>query len=263
MRTRIPSATVGANGTAGRPHVPSGSRVYAVGDIHGRADLLDRLLEEMAGDLASWVPRRAVVVFLGDYVDRGPESRRVVERLASGPPSAGPLATAQWVALRGNHEDYVLRFLSDCSIGPGWFLNGGLETVRSYIGSIPPGLETDTRTLQRLLAEAMPPDHVRFLSRLPLSHTEGDYLFVHAGVRPGVPLARQDPQDMMWIRDEFLHSREAFGKVVVHGHSALPTPEMRPNRISVDTGAWRSGRLTALVLEGADRRFLRTRAPDG
>jgi serine/threonine protein phosphatase 1 len=244
---------------AGPPaSVPVGTRVYAVGDIHGRSDLLDRLLGDVCLDVRRSPAGRVVLVFLGDMVDRGPDSRGVVERLLGGPPADGPLAGAEWVCLRGNHEDYMLQFLADFSTGRSWLRNGGLEAVRSYAGSIPDGYATDHPALQRLLYRSMPPAHLRFLSRLPLRHTEGGYLFVHAGVRPGVPLDRQDAYDLMWIRDDFLFSDQPLGKVVVHGHTVVPVPEVRSNRIGIDTGAYRTGHLTCLVLEGTERRFLVT-----
>lgn len=236
------------------PEVPGGSRIYAVGDIHGRADLLGPLLDMIAADAAD-APGRIVVIFLGDLIDRGPASSTVVGSIAAGPP-AGPLARAEWIALRGNHEDSLLRFLDDTAVGPGWFMNGGLDTIRSYAGELP---DDDPATLQRLLAQTLPPAHLRFLSALPTTHEEGDYLFVHAGVQPELPLAEQSPRDLLWIREPFLHWPGRLEKVVVHGHTIVPVPEIRPHRIGVDTGAYRSGRLTALVLEGADRRFLAAR----
>jgi len=234
--------------------VPSGARVYAVGDIHGRLDLLEQLLAIIGDDVAAGAPGRPTIVFLGDMIDRGPHSRQVVERIAAGPPAAGPLAGAGWVALVGNHEDYMLRFLADPAVAPSWLRNGGLATIRSYAGGDPPG--DDPTTLRDTLDRALPSDHLRFLGQLPAAHVEGDYLFVHAGVRPGVALARQECADLLWIREPFLGSAEPFGKMVVHGHTVVPEPDIRPNRIAIDTGAWRTGRLTALALEGAERRFL-------
>lgn len=243
--------------TAASPaRVPDGSRVYAVGDIHGRFDLLDRLLKRMAADAARARPERISVVFLGDYVDRGPDARQVVERLMAGPPAGTALAGADWTCLKGNHEEYMVRFLDETAVGGAWTLNGGLATVRSYAGPIPAGHEHDMQALQLLLSRALPPAHLRFLSRLPLRHEEGDYLFVHAGIRPGIAIADQDPGDLLWIRDDFLYSNAALGKVVVHGHTPAPVPEIRANRIGIDTGAYYSGTLTALVLEGHERKFL-------
>lgn len=241
--------------------VPEGSRVYAVGDIHGRLDLLDRLLARMADDVARCrhngvSPERISIVFLGDYVDRGPHSRGVVERLMQGPPAEGALAGAQWTCLKGNHEEFMVRFLDEPVRDNGWCRNGGVETVRSYAGAIPEGQEGDVAALQLLLARSLPPAHLRFLSRLPLTHSEGDYLFVHAGIRPGVPLEDQSPTDLLWIREGFLTTSIPMEKRVVHGHTPVPVPEVRPHRIGIDTGAYKSDTLTALVLEGGDVKFL-------
>lgn len=244
--------------SAALPQAPAGSRVYAIGDIHGRLDLLDRLLGLISEDVKNHSAQRLVVIFLGDYVDRGPQSRGVIERLMGGPPSTSPLAQAEWICLRGNHEDVMLRFLSEAGVGSGWCAYGGLETIRSYAGTLPDGAVGDMQALQLLLSRALPPTHLRFLSRLPLSHEEGDYLFVHAGIRPGIPIAEQSPHDMIWIRDDFLFDTRPHEKVVVHGHTISPTPELRPNRIGIDTGAYGSEHLTAVVLEGSDQRFLVT-----
>lgn len=241
-----------------RHRVPPGSRVYAIGDVHGRLDLLDRLLGEIAADAAQAPDRRVVVVFLGDLIDRGPDSRAVIERVAAGPPDAGPLAGARYVCLRGNHEDILLQFLADFSVGPRWFRNGGLEAVRSYVGEVDAGMAHDYPRLQRMLYRALPTHHLRFLSSIPARHEEGDYLFVHAGARPGVALESQDPYDLMWIREPFLSAREPWDKMVVHGHTVAPEPEERAHRIGIDTGAYRTGRLTALVLDGDGRRYLGT-----
>jgi serine/threonine protein phosphatase 1 len=236
--------------------VPDGSRVYAVGDIHGRLDLLDRLLARMEEDAARAQAQRISVVFLGDYVDRGPRSRGVIERLMQGPPGEGALAGAHWTCLKGNHEDTMVRFLDEPLHDNGWCRYGGIETIRSYAGAIPQGQEGDVAALQLLLARSLPPAHLRFLSRLPLTHTEGDYLFVHAGIRPGVPLEDQSPTDLMWIREGFLITETPLEKRVVHGHTPVPVPEIRPHRIGIDTRAYDSGTLTALVLEGGDMKFL-------
>jgi len=243
--------------------VPPGTRVYAIGDIHGRMDLLGRLLEDVAEDAAyapyeGGAPERLVLVYLGDLVDRGPDSRAVVERLIAGPGKAGPLAGATQICLRGNHEDYLMQFLADFSAAPAWFRVGGLEAIRSYLGHLPDGYVQDHPALQRLFYRSLPPSHLRFLSRMPLKHVEGDYLFAHAGIRPGVTMERQDAFDLMWIREPFLSHAGALGKVVVHGHTVVAEPDIRANRIAIDTGAYRTGRLTCLVLEGAGRRFLST-----
>jgi serine/threonine protein phosphatase 1 len=187
-------------------------------------------------------------------VDRGPGSFDVLDVLIN-----EPLAGFEGVHLKGNHEDMMLDFLAGPA-EPLWTGNGGIATLASY-GVEPPVVlyhPPDLETFRRRLRAAIPPNHLGFLRGLRLCHTDGDYFFVHAGVRPGVPLDDQDPYEMMWIRDRFLLSDADFGKRVVHGHTPCPVPEVLGNRIGIDTGAYFSGRLTCLVLEGAEHRFLHT-----
>jgi serine/threonine protein phosphatase 1 len=234
---------------------PAGSRLYAVGDIHGRADLLEALLAQIAADAARHPAAAKRLIYLGDYVDRGPASRAVID----GVMHDGP-AGFEVVPLMGNHEEMMLRFLEDLAVGRTWMMNGGDATLSSY-GIDPPSMFAGTalfRHAQQQFAERLPAGHKSFLEGLAVSHTEGDYLFVHAGVRPGVALDKQRTEDLLWIRDEFLESDRDFGKVVVHGHSISLDPEFRPNRIGIDTGAYRSGQLTCLVLEGTERSLLTT-----
>ncbi len=240
-----------------RGRTPPDMRIYAVGDIHGRKDLLDRMLELIAADASLSRAARKLVVFLGDYVDRGPESRAVVETVAAGPPPSPAWTGFQWIALAGNHEAMMLRFLEELEAAA-WLSgsNGGLATLQSYIGELPQ--PSGLKTLQAALLQALPAAHRQFLARLPACHQEGGYFFVHAGVRPGIPLQHQQRQDMLWIRGEFLGSAVDYGKVVVHGHTITTHPEERPNRIGIDTGAFFTGRLTALVAEGDWRGFLAT-----
>ncbi len=241
------------------PALPAGSRVYAIGDIHGRADLLARLHRAILADAAAVGSAagaaRRLVVYIGDYVDRGLQSREVIDLLLD---SALPGFEA--VHLKGNHEDMLLRFLDDPAAGPLWLANGGDATLASYgIGAWRRPLDIDALgELSGRLARALPARHEAFLRGLVHAHEEGDYLFVHAGVRPGAPAAAQREEDMMWIRDDFLNSRADHGHVVVHGHSIHYEPEERPNRIGIDTGAFATGRLTCLVLEGATQRFIAT-----
>ncbi|MBM4409618.1 MAG: serine/threonine protein phosphatase [Chloroflexi bacterium] len=237
------------------PAVPQGTRVYAVGDIHGRDDLLARLHAMMADDFAGAPPgTRGLAIYLGDYVDRGADSKAVLDRLIGGAPAG--LAP---VYLKGNHEDLMLRFLAgDGRAGPVRMANGGGATLASYDVAPP---DIDARSLEaagRALQAALPPAHRAFLGRLALRYRVGDYAFAHAGVRPGVAFERQDEADLLWIRRPFLDHAGDFGAVVVHGHSIAPAPVVRENRIGIDTGAYASGRLTCLVLEGTDRRFLAT-----
>ena len=235
---------------------PDGTAVYAVGDIHGRADLLERLHEQIAADAATRPERRKVLVYLGDYVDRGMQSRDVIDLLLD-PPEDG----LQRVHLKGNHEDAMLQFLESTEIGPSWLAFGGDATLFSYgidvFGQAPDGVDKLEHIRLQLL-ERLPQAHRRFLESLSLYHVEGDYCFVHAGLRPGVPLEKQTPEDMMWIRDDFLYSRREFGGVVVHGHSIESEPVVMKNRIGIDTGAFATGVLTCLVLAGEQRSFLQT-----
>ena len=226
------------------------TRLYAIGDVHGRLDLLDRVIDSIAGDFAEH-GGKALTVTLGDYIDRGPQSRGVIERLAR-----NPFATP-YVALKGNHEALFEDFLADPAVGAHWRRLGGLETLASF------GVSVRHMMLGRnldeaagALREALTPEHAGFLASLKLSLSVGRYFLCHAGVRPGVALERQSEQDLLWIREEFLDSTADFGKIVVHGHTPVAAPEILPNRINIDTGAFATGRLTCVVLEGEGHRFL-------
>jgi serine/threonine protein phosphatase 1 len=238
-------------------NIPAGQSVYAIGDVHGRLDLLDDLLVRIRVDADQHAQGDALtLIFLGDYVDRGSESRGVVARVMS---DALPGFTT--VRLMGNHEEAMLAFLDGESDGLDWLSFGGLETLMSYgvpLRSLPHTEEAVT-TLRTALAEAVPEAHVRFLRNCVLHHTVGDYVFVHAGVRPGIAFDRQTSTDLLWIRDDFLRVRIPLpGRVVVHGHTIVDLPQNRGHRINIDTGAFVSGRLTCLALRGSERRFLST-----
>lgn len=238
------------------PSVEPGVRIYAVGDVHGRADLLEALFDRIAVHAEETPPDVTPrLVMLGDYVDRGPDSRGVLDLLA-GPPPAG----MERICLKGNHEDFLLRFLDDPSIGPLWFANGGAATLRSY------GLDPSTTGLEALsagLAAALPAAHKAILAGLDLTHVSGDYMFVHAGVDPAVPLDRQRERTLLWIREPFLSHPGPLPRMVVHGHTISDRPDQQAHRIGIDTGAFATGRLTCLVLEGRDRLFLTAAgAPD-
>jgi serine/threonine protein phosphatase 1 len=237
--------------------VPAGTRVYAVGDIHGRADLLAKMHDLIRADAEGCRAKRKVVVYLGDYVDRGPRSREVIEMLAG-----GALEDFEPIFLKGNHEDYMLKFLAGSVEGIGWLYNGGEETLASY--GVDPGLSPQLgherlERMRRALDAALPETHRRFLDTLKLHHAEGGYLFVHAGVKPEIDIAEQSEEDLLWIREEFLHSGADHHARVVHGHTIAWSPEVRDNRIGIDTGAFMSGVLTCLVIEGARTRFLATK----
>ena len=234
------------------PAIPEGVRLYVIGDIHGRLDLLNDLDQMIKHDLET-APAEVLTVFLGDYVDRGPESAGVLERL-----SADDFCTSI-CPLRGNHEEVLLQFLSDASVLGSWRKFGGLETLHSYGVDVAHAMRgAGYDRAQEALAETLPYRHLQFLEKTRFSFTLGDYFFSHAGVRPGIDLERQTAEDLLWIRTEFLQFEGAFGKVVVHGHTPTAEPEIKPNRINVDTGAYASSILTALVLEGETRRFLAT-----
>jgi serine/threonine protein phosphatase 1 len=227
-----------------RPRVPEGVRIYAIGDIHGRADLLERMLNRIDADLASNPVRLGIQVFLGDYIDRGPASREVLDRLVA------RNGSCRSVFLKGNHESYLTGFLTNPPILEDWQRYGGLETLMSY--GITPSINANAATQAQLAAaldQALPESHRRFIGKLKSSFTCGDYFFAHAGVRPGVPLAKQREEDLLWIRQDFLLYEEDFSKIVVHGHTPVPQPDVRPNRINIDTGAFATGQLTCLILE--------------
>lgn len=234
------------------PRVPDGLRVYAIGDIHGRLDLLDRMHDLIRQDWSGAAAHSAHVVYLGDYVDRGPESAGVLDRLCS-----AVLPGTRRTFIGGNHEEMLLNYIANPSTGRLWMQFGGLETLRSYGVPMRHLMEIETSAdAAEGLAQRIAPDHRKFLSALETSLILGDYFFCHAGVRPSVPLSAQSPQDMRWIRDEFLSSEADFGAVVVHGHSPVAKPDVRKNRINIDTGAYATGVLTCLVLEGTERRWL-------
>jgi serine/threonine protein phosphatase 1 len=228
---------------------PRGERIYAIGDIHGRCDLLDRAIEAIARDVAAHGPA-ALTVTVGDYIDRGPDSRGVIDRLAGNP------FPTPYVALKGNHEDILETFLAAPETGPYWRGQGGHETLQSYGVRVGRLTGPSYAKVRDALRRTMPPAHVEFLRALKTSHSHGRYFFCHAGVRPRVPLALQSEQDLLWIREEFLASTRDFGKIVVHGHTPVAEPEVLPNRIDIDTGAFATGRLTCVALEDGAPRFL-------
>ena len=226
------------------------TRLYAIGDIHGRLDLLDRAIAAIHRDVEQHGPG-ALTVTLGDYIDRGPASRGVLDRLIENP------FPTPYIALKGNHEALLESFLADPAVGQHWRRLGGLETLHSY--GVPVSalmVEKDYAETADLLRDAMPAEHATFLQSLKTSHSHGKYFLCHAGVRPGVPLEQQSDEDLLWIRDEFLNSTMDFGKIVVHGHTPVEAPEVLPNRINIDTGAFATGQLTCVALEEGGHRFL-------
>lgn len=238
------------------PRGKEGARAYAVGDIHGRLDLLNDLLTRIENDIAARPQRRTFVAFLGDLIDRGPESAGVVERLRTWRP-----AGVRTIFLAGNHEEVLLRMLEgDKGILASWLKFGGAECARSY-GLDPEILATiaEEEALRKVQA-AVPRTHRDFLSTFADTFRFGDYLFVHAGLRPGVGIEEQDRFDLRWIREPFLSDGREHGCVVVHGHTIVEEVQERPNRIGIDTGAYHSGILTAIGIEDERRWFLSTGA---
>ena len=228
-----------------RPSLPDGLRIYAIGDIHGRLDLLDELLAKIEADVNERPTARPICVFLGDYIDRGPSSRETIDRLIE------QRKRRECVFLKGNHEAIAIRCLIDRSRFDQWMRLGGMETLHSYKISAD-GVRNEKRivALQAAFHHALPRPHFRFLRDLQTSFTAGDFFFVHAGVKPGVDLENQSESDLLWIREEFLSSDVDFGKIVVHGHTPIHEVEVRSNRVNIDTGAFATGRLTCLVIEG-------------
>ena len=238
--------------TVGMPSGPPGKRCYAIGDVHGRLDLLTSLLDKIKADIARSPGPENFIVFLGDLIDRGPDSKGVVELLMSAPV---PDATIRCV--KGNHEEGLIRALSgETHLLQDWLKHGGFQCAISYGATGQELMSGETDDVLTTLQQCIPRRHLEFLKGFNDTIAFGDYLFVHAGVRPGVPLEGQSPKDLHWIRDDFLTSSEDFGKVIVHGHTIVERVEVRKNRIALDTGAYCSGKLTALRLFGVERAFL-------
>ena len=244
------------NLAVGNAQIPDDQRVYAIGDIHGRLDLLQQLLDLITDDangLDNYI--RKSIVYLGDYIDRGFQSREVIDFLLD-----RPLEGFDSHYLKGNHEDQLLDFMDDPRAGESWMRYGGDATLYSYGIQLPEGRSSEEKLelIQSKFKDAFPARHLKFISNLKLACNFGDYMFVHAGVNPFEPLSEQKAADLLWIRDDFLDCDSNFGKVIVHGHSIFDTPIVRENRIGIDTGAYASNKLTCVVLEGSEYRFLST-----
>jgi serine/threonine protein phosphatase 1 len=225
--------------------LPEGARIYAIGDVHGRADLLEQMFTRIDAHIAARPVDRPIQVLVGDYIDRGPNSREVLDRLIE------RAASSETVLLKGNHETSILEFLRNPSMLQSWSQMGGLETLMSY--GVTPSLKADAQDRRELaiaLQAALPKSHLIFLEGLQSSFSCGGFFFAHAGVRPGVPLAEQREEDLLWIRDDFLLYEGKFAKIIVHGHTPVRAVDMRPNRINIDTGAYATGKLSCVIIEG-------------
>ena len=234
--------------------VPDGWCLYVVGDIHGEAALLRQLLASIEHHVSQQRGVAAALAYVGDYIDRGPASAEVLDIVCVKPGWA-----AKVISLRGNHEEMLQRFLIDPAFGNDWRHYGGLETLASFgVDVRQVQLGRDLSQARDELLERIPQRHRQFLNNLGSSAAMGDYFLCHAGVRPGVRLADQRDEDLLWIREPFLTSTADFGKIIIHGHSPVEQPEMTPNRINVDTGAYLTGRLTCAVLQGSAVEFLST-----
>jgi serine/threonine protein phosphatase 1 len=238
--------------SAGRPQertfaLSEGCRVFAIGDVHGHLGLLEAMLEAIAAEDARRPPATwSVEVFLGDVIDRGPESRGVVDLLL-----ATPGGGRHRICLRGNHEDCLLHFLDDPAILMDWRAYGGLETLASYgVARRPLTSFEDLDAVRIEFAEKLPEAHKRFFENTWMFYQDGGFFFSHAGVRPGVALDHQAAEDLLYIRDPFISATALFEKRVVHGHTPVAAVDIRPNRINVDTGAYATGRLSCAVIEG-------------
>ena len=237
-------------GTARETAIPAGERVYAIGDIHGRLDLFEQLAAVIDADDAARGPAQTTVVLLGDLIDRGPASAGVID-------CARAWATRRQVrALKGNHEEMFLQSFEKIDVLRHFLRYGGRETILSYPLARDDYDAMSLQELQARLPDVVPPEHVAFLESMEDCIAIGDYLFVHAGVRPGVAIAEQKAADLRWIREAFTDDPRDHGCVVVHGHTISDEVEERPNRIGIDTGAFKSGRLTALGLEATSRWYL-------
>jgi serine/threonine protein phosphatase 1 len=228
---------------------PADTRIYAVGDIHGRADLLSEITTRIDDDIRRRPIAHTVEVYLGDYIDRGPHSRAVIDLLTV------RLVANRAVCLRGNHEAVMEGFLQDPAILQYWGPLGGMQTLASYGIELRDDAET-ALDLHRRFVDAFPRAHELFMQCLRNQFSCGDFLFVHAGIRPGIPIEQQDVNDLIWIRDEFLASTRDHERFIVHGHTPVPHPDIRRNRINIDTGAWRTGTLTCIAIEGSTVLFL-------
>ena len=254
MKSLINMLTGRRNNTPVEPRVPEGNRLYVIGDIHGRIDLLQQIHNKIQQDAANY-PGSKHLIYLGDYIDRGDHSKDVIDLVLE-----QPLPGFEATYLRGNHEQSMLDFLQAAEVGHSWFNYGGLATLVSYnvkYNKIPTR-KNDFEDIQINLKERVPHAHINFLEKTEFSHIAGNYYFVHAGINPKVALKYQLPEDQLWVREDFVSYNKPHEKIIVHGHSITDEPDLQTNRIGIDTGAYITGKLTCLVLENATQRILQT-----
>jgi serine/threonine protein phosphatase 1 len=256
MKSIINLLTGLRDNTPVEPYVPGGERLYVIGDIHGRVDLLQQIHNKIQQDAANY-PGSKQLIYLGDYIDRGDHSKEVIDLLLE-----HPLPEFEATYLRGNHEQSMLDFLQAAEVGRSWFNYGGLATLVSYNVKYNklPTRKKDFEEIQNSLKERVPHIHINFLEKTEFSHTAGNYYCVHAGIRPKVALRYQLPEDQLWIREDFVSYNKPHEKIIVHGHTLIDEPDLQTNRIGLDTGAYISGKLTCLVLENTTQRILQTNA---
>jgi len=244
----------GSEATPLQPSIPTGRRVYAIGDIHGRLDLLQELHQMIEVDAREF-NGNITLVYLGDYIDRGEQSKEVIDLLLE-----SPMPAFETICLLGNHEQTLIDFLQHPKAAAGWLAFGGRETLRSYgVGIGRDHISLNIDMIRDELKEKCPKNHLEFYRSCELLHIEGNYCFVHAGIRPGISLSDQRNEDLLWIREDFTQSPAIHEYIVVHGHTISNKVEFLPNRIGIDTGAFNTGVLTSLVLEGEQQRLLQTR----
>nr|WP_294548958.1 metallophosphoesterase family protein [uncultured Rhodopila sp.] len=246
-----PLTVIDERGNLRPPTVPDGTVLYAVGDIHGELDSLQRVLGRIRTDIAASPLKHVSTVFLGDYVDRGLASRSVIDAIIAEP------GIGYKIALRGNHEEMLLRALDDAACMRNWCQAGGIATIASYgidVADLMIGRGHDAA--RAALLDAMPDSHLAWLRALPSRYESGDYFFCHAGIDPDRPLDDQREGDLLWIRRKFIRDRRSFAKIIVHGHSPVERIEVRHNRINVDTGAFCTGNLGCIRLDAAGLRYV-------
>jgi serine/threonine protein phosphatase 1 len=236
------------------PSLPDNTRIYCIGDIHGCDELLKQLTARIEEDAYGFVGR-VIIIYLGDFIDRGNSSKEVIEFLLNNQKNH-----IEYVFLRGNHEQTLLNFLTEHSVARAWLSYGGMATFASYGVHITkiPTKPVDFQQLQKQFFDKLPHEHYQFLNKTVLCYSLGSYYFVHAGINPHYSLAKQIPEDLLQIRDDFISVKKPFEKIIVHGHTITVTPELLNNRIGIDTGAYMSGILTCLVLEADQQRLIQT-----